>query len=503
MASPFQTTATGGAHIVVVGTGGTIAGTAASARDQVGYCAAQLGVEQLVAAVPDLATWPLECVQVAQLDSKDMSHAAWQRLAQEVARQLLREDVTGIVITHGTDTLEETAYFLWRVLQASKPVVLTASMRPATALQADGPQNLLDAVQLAATPGACGVMALLGGVVHGAADLRKIHTHRIDAFSSGDAGPLAQIEAGSVRQWRPWVGVTPPPFGLELIEADSAQWPRVALLPSHAGLDAALVQAQVEAWCRIGLAGLVVVGTGNGTLHGALEPALRQAAAAGVTVWRASRCAFGAVLSSDGSDIFVPPAEAAAAPVTTSAAPIWPASGPCTAVQARIELMLRLLEKRRQMQSVKKPEEISLRTGNWAVLGADAGAVRTEVFIGEQQIPIEMEWDEADADPTTLHTVAYNRQGRAIGTSRLLVHAPGVGRIGRMAVRASHRGRQVGRRMLDALLEAAVERGDRVVILYAQVSAQGFYQRAGFVERGSRFEEAGIPHVEMVRALRV
>ena len=135
--------------IVILGTGGTIAGTAASAADAVGYTAAQLGVAQLVAAVPPLAQLPIECEQVAQLDSKDMDLATWQRLAQRAAHHLARADVAGVVVTHGTDTLEETAYFLHRVLAPAKPLVLTAAMRPATSLQADGPQNLLDAVTLA------------------------------------------------------------------------------------------------------------------------------------------------------------------------------------------------------------------------------------------------------------------------------------------------------------------------------------------------------------------
>ncbi len=142
------------AKIVILGTGGTIAGTAASPADAIGYTAAQLGVAQLVAGVPALAGLPLESEQVAQLDSKDMDFATWQRLAQRVAAHLARDEVQGVVITHGTDTLEETAYFLHRVLAPAKPVVLTAAMRPATSLQADGPQNLLDAVTLARS-GAC------------------------------------------------------------------------------------------------------------------------------------------------------------------------------------------------------------------------------------------------------------------------------------------------------------------------------------------------------------
>jgi YbgC/YbaW family acyl-CoA thioester hydrolase len=142
---------------------------------------------------------------------------------------------------------------------------------------------------------------------------------------------------------------------------------------------------------------------------------------------------------------------------------------------------------------------VQVRVGAWSELGADAQAIRTEVFVQEQKIPAEMEWDEADA--TCLHAVAYNRFGLPLATGRLLEHVPGVAKIGRMAVLASMRGGRIGREVLDALMQAARERGDREALLHAQTSASAFYSRAGFVTRGDLFEEAGIPHVEMVRAL--
>ncbi|MFM2059888.1 MAG: hypothetical protein RLY71_4273 [Pseudomonadota bacterium] len=140
-----------------------------------------------------------------------------------------------------------------------------------------------------------------------------------------------------------------------------------------------------------------------------------------------------------------------------------------------------------------------VRLGGWAELGEGAAAVRSEVFLQEQQIPVEMEWDEADQ--TCLHALATNRLGMPLATGRLLQHAPGVARIGRMAVRAQLRGSRVGAAVLDALVNAARQRGDHEVLLHAQMSAAGFYRRAGFVERGAPFEEAGIGHVEMVRGL--
>ena len=142
---------------------------------------------------------------------------------------------------------------------------------------------------------------------------------------------------------------------------------------------------------------------------------------------------------------------------------------------------------------------VEVRTGSWDALGAEAGAIRAEVFVDEQKIPADLEWDSADAG--SLHAVAYNRFGAALGTGRLLEHVPCVAKIGRMAVRQSVRGSGVGRAVLDALVGAARQRGDREAILHAQLSAAPFYVRAGFNARGPAFEEAGIPHVEMVRSL--
>lgn len=140
-----------------------------------------------------------------------------------------------------------------------------------------------------------------------------------------------------------------------------------------------------------------------------------------------------------------------------------------------------------------------VRVGAWAALGAEAQRIRQAVFVDEQKIPAEMEWDSADA--SCLHAVAYNRLGRPLATGRLLEHVPGVAKIGRMAVIAALRGSRVGREVLEALMQAGRERGYREVLLHAQLSAEGFYTRAGFQRRGPVFDEAGIAHVEMVRAL--
>ena len=144
-------------------------------------------------------------------------------------------------------------------------------------------------------------------------------------------------------------------------------------------------------------------------------------------------------------------------------------------------------------------EMVQLHLGPWQDLKGLAAPLRTEVFVHEQNVPAEMEWDADDA--SALHCVATNRLGMALATGRLLQHAPGVARIGRMAVKKALRGSDLGRRVLDALMLAARARGDREVLLHAQCSAEGFYGRAGFVPRGAVFEEAGIAHIEMVRAL--
>lgn len=140
-----------------------------------------------------------------------------------------------------------------------------------------------------------------------------------------------------------------------------------------------------------------------------------------------------------------------------------------------------------------------LHVGSWHDFQKQASPLRTEVFVHEQKVPAELEWDEADA--TALHAVALNRMGMCLATGRLIQHAPGVARIGRMAVKKQMRGSALGQRVLHALIDAARHRGDTQVILHAQCSAEAFYKRSGFVPHGAVFEEAGIAHVEMVLML--
>ncbi len=152
------------------------------------------------------------------------------------------------------------------------------------------------------------------------------------------------------------------------------------------------------------------------------------------------------------------------------------------------------------LQGFEAGEDIlDLQVGRWDALGAAARELRTAVFVQEQGIPLELEMDAADA--TATHAVAHNRLGQVVGTGRLLQPEPGIGKIGRMAVHRALRGGSVGRRVLQALMDAARARGDREVVLHAQRSAVGFYLRLGFVARGEPFTEAGIEHLEMFKPL--
>lgn len=313
--------------IIVLGTGGTIAGRAADAADNIGYKAGEVPVAALVGEVAAPDGFAVEAEQVAQIDSKDMDDAVWRRLLAAVHRHLQRPEVHGVVVTHGTDTLEETAYLLQRVLNPAKPVVMVSAMRPATATLRDGPQNLADGLHLAAMAEARGVVAVCAGRVHSALDVRKAHNHRLDVYDSGDAGPVAALEEGRLTCWRPWPDTTPD-FDAHLLDRllATAQWPRVEWITSHGGQTGAMVRALLAPAQAGGgdapLRGLVVAGTGNGTLHQALLEALVQAQRAGVMVWRTTRCAAGRVI--EGADCPIP------------ATPLPPA-------KARLEMMLRLV----------------------------------------------------------------------------------------------------------------------------------------------------------------
>lgn len=299
--------------VVVLGTGGTIAGKASRPDDLSGYVAGQVGVADLLNDIPSLASGTFEVEQVAQIDSKDVDLGVWQALVSRVAHHLARPEVIGVVVTHGTDTLEETAYLLQSVLKPRKPVVLTCAMRPATALAPDGPQNLSDAVLLARYVGAQGVVVVCAAKVHSAVDVAKTHTYQLDAFDSGDAGPLGVVEHGQIQLFRAWPGSGDTTDSeAEVVDGSAVKrflkatrLPRVEIVLSHAASDGLMVRCLLEHALHAPpapLQGIVVAGTGNGTVHRSLQSALEDAMTAGVPVVRSTRCARGRV-STDKSGI--------------------------------------------------------------------------------------------------------------------------------------------------------------------------------------------------------
>ena len=334
--------------ILILGTGGTIAGMAADTQKPGVYQAAQLSVQSLLGAIPGLENAggrALGAMQIAQIDSKDMDDGVWLALLQACDKAMRDDAVAAIVITHGTDTLEETAWFLHQCLgRLPKPVVLTCAMRPANALMPDGPQNLLDAVTAAGARDAQGqpllrqvVAATGGGELHRARWVQKVHPHRLLAFSSGEQGLLGWAGPDGVRLRDGAAADTEGTYrgsqNLAALAAAGPAWPWVETITSHAGARAELVDALLAQ----GVRGLVVATTGNGTVHHALEAALARAVAQGVPVWRATRCADGSI---DGAHLPATSAEwAAALQVDQGAVPAIALSP----VKARISLQLTLM----------------------------------------------------------------------------------------------------------------------------------------------------------------
>ncbi|WP_374241787.1 asparaginase [Zoogloea sp.] len=257
--------------IHLLATGGTIAGEADPDARPGRYRAGVRPVEALLAAVPGLdALGPLTARQILALDSKDMTPADWLTLLAATRAALDEPACAGVVILHGTDTLEETAWFLHLTLPAGKPVVLTGAMRPADHPAADGPANLRAALRLAASPEACdkGVLVVMNGQIFGARGVVKARSTGLDAFESPE----------------PWQSARPDGrfAGLQV-----AELPRVDILPGYAGAPADLIDASVAAGAR----GLVLALAGNGSVPAAWLPALRAARRQGVAIVRGSRAA--------------------------------------------------------------------------------------------------------------------------------------------------------------------------------------------------------------------
>lgn len=280
-------------RVLVLATGGTIAGSAASPENVTGYQAGVIGIDELLSAVPEIQSYvDVQGEQLCNIDSKDMTDEILIRLAARVNEILAENETDGIVITHGTDTMEETAFFLSLTVKSEKPVILTGAMLPATARNADGPRNLLDAVRVAACPESSGkgVLVVMNGEIFAAREVTKTHTTKIDAFASPDSGPLGHVDDNGVAFER-----TPNLPRLHF-PADSPL-PRVDILYGHEGDDGALVEAAL----RAGAKGIVYAGMGNGNIPAKAEKALAKASEKGIVVVRASRSNSGPVVPTDPS----------------------------------------------------------------------------------------------------------------------------------------------------------------------------------------------------------
>jgi L-asparaginase len=277
--------------IVVLATGGTIAGAAAT-DVQAGYTSGQVGVEQLLAAVPQARKLAnLKGEQIANIGSQDMNDDVWIKLATRVNDILAQPDVAGVVITHGTDTIEETAYFLNLVVKSKKPVVMTAAMRPSTALSADGPLNFYNAVGVAANPDAAGrgVLVVVNDWIHGAASLTKTSTTAVQTFLSPISGLIGTVSYGNAEFYRGPVGrnTTTSEFSID----KNTVLPRVDIIMASENMDGALIDAAVAA----GAKGIVIAGVGNGNMTATAVTALAAQARKGVICVRASRVVTGNV----------------------------------------------------------------------------------------------------------------------------------------------------------------------------------------------------------------
>jgi L-asparaginase len=278
-------------RITVLATGGTIAG-ASSERSARGYKAAVIPVGALIKAAPGIETLAeLDARIIATIGSQDMGDEVWRSLAGHTQAALDEPSVAGVVVTHGTDTMEETAYFLNLVVHSPKPVVLVGAMRPATAMSADGPMNLYNAVATAAHPDAHGrgVLVVANDEIHFARELAKTNTTQVGTFKSTHRGLAGLVSAARIHFYgRPLRRHT---AASSFMIPKSGALPRVDIIYAHAGMGRELVDAAV----RAGALGLVIAGVGNGNLGAAALGAAAAAARSGVAVVRSSRTGGGIV----------------------------------------------------------------------------------------------------------------------------------------------------------------------------------------------------------------
>lgn len=279
------------ARIFILATGGTIAGAQPEGAGPA-YRAGTLSVDAVIKAAPGLDVLAvITSEQIANIASQDMNDFVWFKLARRVNELLATPDVDGIVVTHGTDTMEETAYFLDLVLKSEKPVVLVGSMRPATSLSADGPLNLYNAVAVAAdrTSWGRGALVVLNDEVHAARDVQKTNSTSLQTFVSVNRGKLGEVYYGKVVWYntRAPLHTTKSQFSLDGL----GELPRVDIVYSTEGADGTMVRAALAA----GAKGIVLAGVGDGNATKDVIDALAEAVKRGVVVVRSTRTGSGIV----------------------------------------------------------------------------------------------------------------------------------------------------------------------------------------------------------------
>ncbi len=285
----------------VLSTGGTIAGTGASSTDLANYKSGVLQGEDLVKAVPQIAAIAdVHVEQIANVSSQDITTAHWLQLAKRIATIYADATVAGVVVTHGTNTLEETAYFLNLTVRDDRPVVVVGAMRPATAMSADGPLNLLNAVRTAISPDARGkgVLVVMNDEINGARDVTKTNTYRVETFRSPELGLLGQVDDDKVGFYR--ASTRRHTARSEFDVQSLTTLPKVAILYSYADADIAPL---LQALATNRVEGVVVAGTGAGGLSSVDKKAIQSAALADTMVLvRSSRVGNGRVIRRDDYD---------------------------------------------------------------------------------------------------------------------------------------------------------------------------------------------------------
>jgi L-asparaginase len=258
--------------IVIIGTGGTIAGNAASKKELVNYSAGEKKAAELLFGIPVPKNIEIETIELCQIDSKDMTFAILKKMAVILNDLMDRDDVAGVVITHGTDTLEETGIFLNYTVVPTKPIVLTASMRPSTALSADGPLNLLDSIMLASS-NHIGIFALINNTIYLAEEIIKSHTLKVDGFYAGDFGAIGHVYNSEVEFFRNVKHDQKMNVSLEKLPNEDKSYPWVEIIYSDVSANGQLISLLVDN----GVDGFIINGTGNGTVHQNILNALKAA----------------------------------------------------------------------------------------------------------------------------------------------------------------------------------------------------------------------------------